>query len=112
MFEKSVYPAGKVACAVGEYRIGRKVLLKQANNRRHVNIARQFIGLQVSQVISICFKRPCLPRYAQRGGQHLQRSGSGIHGGVDRQVGLVNTVKFFCTAMDVYQLLLWPGRFN
>ena len=39
--EKAVYPAGKVTRAVGQYRVGWQMLLQQAHNGGHVNVAGQ-----------------------------------------------------------------------
>ena len=111
---KAVHPAGKVARAVGVDSIIGQVFLQGGHNGRHIDIAWQLLRHQVERVIGVAGGGPATlvisPRQADGGCQNFQGACRRVHGGLYRQISLVNTVKLFCAGVNVHQLLQWFGR--
>ena len=84
------------------------MLLQQADDGRHVDVARQRLRHQIAQVVRVGCSAPGFPGHGHGGAEHLQRARSGVHGGVDGQVGLEHAVQLFSAGVNVHQLLLRP----
>ncbi len=109
MLVKAMHPTRKIARAVGEHRVRGQQTADGVDDARHVNVTRQGLWLEVIEVVGVGLGGPSFPR--QLGGccQHLERTRCGVHGGQNRQVGLVHTVEFFGAGMNVHQRLLRLG---
>ena len=86
--------------------------LQQTNDGWHVNLARQRLRYQICQIVLIGRCGPVIPGHRCWRSQNFQRTGGGVHRGVNCQVGLKHPVEFFGAGMDVHQLLFWAGRFD
>ena len=53
---------------------------------------------------------PVFPRVIGGCRKYFQTAGRSIHGRVDGQIGLIDTVQLFGAGVNVNQLLLGPGR--
>jgi hypothetical protein len=65
--EEAVHPAGEIAGAVGQDRVGRQMLLQQRDDGRHVDVPRQHLRLQIRQVVGMAVAASSPPR-ARLGG--------------------------------------------